>query len=326
MSATANATQTLGVQEGRRLAIATGEGRAFLQEWIKAHRSDFDTHMMSSGAVLFRGFPGLSIGAFQQVAPLLCGALIKDNPEHAPVSADGLVQTPVAYPADRFLLWHNENSFNDEWPLRIAFCCFCPAQTGGETPIVDSCRVYREIDPAVRSEFESRDVAYIRNYKSGVGLDWRSVFHSDDCEAISTYCGAHGITAEWHGGELLRTISSRPAVIAHPTTGERSWFNQAQHWHPGCLDSDVREALERSFGDSLPRNCTFGDGAAIPDELMRHVVSVYQRCEVVFPWKRGDVLVLDNVLWAHGRKPYQGERRMLVALGTATRFSGELAC
>jgi hypothetical protein len=33
-----------------------------------------------------------------------------------------------------------------------------------------------------------------------------------------------------------------------------------------------------------------------------------------FNWQRGDVMVVDNVLATHGREPFTGERRILVAM------------
>ena len=38
---------------------------------------------------------------------------------------------------------------------------------------------------------------------------------------------------------------------------------------------------------------------------------------VTFPWRRGDVLLLDNMLTAHGRRPFTGDRRVLVAMGNS---------
>ena len=35
----------------------------------------------------------------------------------------------------------------------------------------------------------------------------------------------------------------------------------------------------------------------------------------MFPWQQGDLMVLDNMLAAHGRSPYVGARQIAVAMG-----------
>ncbi|MGH8920199.1 MAG: TauD/TfdA family dioxygenase, partial [Actinomycetes bacterium] len=121
--------------------------------------------------------------------------------------------------------------------------------------------------------------------------------------------------------ERLRTAAVRPAVVRHPVTGEWSWFNQAQHWHIACLDEATRTSLLETVGeDGLPRECRFGDGTPIPDSAMAEICAVYDELEVVFPWQRGDVLMLDNILVAHARNPFRGERELLVAMGDMIRF------
>ena len=37
-------------------------------------------------------------------------------------------------------------------------------------------------------------------------------------------------------------------------------------------------------------------------------------CAVSFAWRRGDVLMLDNMLVAHGRATFKGDRRVVVAM------------
>jgi alpha-ketoglutarate-dependent taurine dioxygenase len=41
---------------------------------------------------------------------------------------------------------------------------------------------------------------------------------------------------------------------------------------------------------------------------------VYWDTAVSFPWREGDVLMNDNMLVAHARNPYQGERKIVVAM------------
>ena len=113
----------------------------------------------------------------------------------------------------------------------------------------------------------------------------------------------------------------RPAIVQHPITGEESWFTQAQHWHPYCLKPGIRESLLSLLSeDTLPRNCHFGDGSKISDQVMQHILDTYEQAEVSFPWEKGDVMVVDNVLYAHARNPYQGERKLFVTMGEPAVF------
>jgi alpha-ketoglutarate-dependent taurine dioxygenase len=121
---------------------------------------------------------------------------------------------------------------------------------------------------------------------------------------------------EWRDGDRLKTRSIRPAVIRHPQTGELIWFNQAQHWHIACLDTTTRESLSSLFREEdLPRHCYYGDGSPIEDSVMAEILDVYRRLEVSFFWREGDILMLDNMLTAHARNPFRGDRKLLVTMG-----------
>jgi hypothetical protein len=48
--------------------------------------------------------------------------------------------------------------------------------------------------------------------------------------------------------------------------------------------------------------------------VVEHVRAAYDAETVALPWRAGDVLVIDNVLAAHGREPFSGDREVLVAM------------
>lgn len=288
--------------------------------WARAHRGRLEADLERHGALLFRGFGITHADALERFASVFVDDLFGENGEHPRAALGGKVYTPVFFPPEEKLLWHNENSFNDEGPARIWFCCARPAESGGETPVVDSRAVHRRLDPALREEFTAKGVMYIRTYGTGLGLDWRSVFRTGDRAEAEARCARQDLRYEWHG-DRLRTTAVRPAVLRHPHTGEWSWFNQAQHWHTACLSPSVRESLLATMSpEELPRTCRFGDGTPIPDEAMHEILRVYQELEISFPWERGDVMLLDNILTAHARNPFQGERELLVAMGGMVRF------
>lgn len=292
-----------------------------LIDWLEGNREFIEAKLLKHGAILFRGFNIDTAPAFERLGLTICSKLFNENGEHPRETVSGNVYTPVFYPADKKLLWHNENSFNHRWPRKILFGCRQSAQQGGETPIVDSRKVFELIDPKIKERFIEKKVMYLRNYEYGLGLDWQTIFQTKNHSEVEAVCRQSGIDFEWKDGDRLRTRSIRPAVVKHPKTGEMCWFNQAQHWHPVCLDPQTRESLLSSFQkEDLPRNCYYGDGTPIEDSVMAEICEVYQKLEVSFPWQQGDVLVLDNLLTAHGRNPYVGERKLLVAMGELMSF------
>ena len=76
------------------------------------------------------------------------------------------------------------------------------------------------------------------------------------------------------------------------------------------------ESLLHLFGEEgLPRNVYYGDGGRISSDEMAELVRTYEDGAVDFRWEEGDVLLVDNMLVAHGRRPYVGERKIVVAMG-----------
>src|SRR5438045_6182426 len=207
-----------------------------LVEWTRSSLQFIETKLLKHGAILFRGFKIHSPTEFERFASTICSDLFSENGEHHREEVSRNVYTPVFYPPDKKLLWHNENSFNASWPMKIWFFCARPAEQGGETPIVDSRKVFQHIDASIRDQFIQKNVMYARNYGNGLGLNWQTVFRTTSRQEVENYCRRAAIEFEWKDGDRLRTYQVRPAVAKHPQTGEWVWWNQATHWHPACLE------------------------------------------------------------------------------------------
>lgn len=278
------------------------------------------------GALLLRGFNVDNPDKFKSIAGLFADDLMSDNGEHIPLSNTDKVYTPVGYSAKEKLLWHNENSFNYNWPLMIMFACLKPAEKGGETPLVDCCKVLESLDSEVVAEFKQKGVMYVRTHGFGFGRTWQETYRTDSKSEMERICKERGIQLQWGEGDQLITKQVRPAIVNHPISGVPTWFTQAQHWHPYCLKPEIREYFLATFSeDQQPRNCYFGDGSIISDDIMQHILDVYAKLEVSFPWQAGDVVVLDNVLFAHARNAYHGERKLLVTMGRHAVFTEAVA-
>ncbi len=285
--------------------------------WARDSRESIDRLVDRHKALLFRGFAVESVGGFQEFLAALGTDLLEYSERSTPRSTvDGKVYTSTEYESSAEIPMHNENSYSAKWPRRILFCCLLPAQKGGATPIADSRAVFDEIDEDVRKRFLHKQVMYVRNFGLGVDLSWQDAFQTQDRERVEAYCRSSDIDFEWFSnGKCLRTRQVRPAAISYDPTGERIWFNQAHLFHVSSLEATIRRSLTAVFPqESLPRNACYGDGTPIEDEALDEVRRAYLRLRTPIDWEQGDILLLDNVFFAHGRLPFSGDRRVVVAM------------
>lgn len=292
-----------------------------LAEWTKLSADQVESQARDHGAVLLRGFD-VSDDTFRDVIHALYPHLAEYSDQTTPRTAvGGDVYTSTEYPANQVIAQHSEMSYAREAPQRICFWCVTPSPEGGETPLADNRTVLASLSDEVREAFLSRGVMYIRNYRDELGLPWQTAFQTEDRGELEARLRRDGMDFEWTGGGL-RVTHVGPAAISHPRTGELVWFNQADHFHTSGLPAEVREALLAQFGEEdAPQHASFGDGSPIPDEWLHEVRGAYEDAKVMFPWERGDILVLDNPLITHGRQPFSGERKVLVAMAEPFRVA-----
>lgn len=314
-------TATGGSTSGTGLMVSpAGEERSMLRLLGREPQVIRDI-LAEAHAVLLRGFRIDMESEFGSVARLACGELSDATGEHPEADLESGVYKPVLYAPNQKLLWHNENSFHHTWPKVIVFGCRIPAAKGGETPIADSALVYESMGEKVCRKFHEAGVRYVRNCNPLFGRRWQELYQTSDRPEVERRAAARHEHVHWSDDDHLRIEAVRPAFVRHDASGKWVWFNQILHWHPACLAPPVRAMLEAKLGpEDMPRTCTFGDGEPIPDELVMQLVQAYQRYETKFPWREGDILVLDNLACAHAREPYVGKREHLVAMGDMGSF------
>ena len=311
-------TMPLAVEPGGEVEPS----RAALSAWAADSRDVLDGWLHQAGALLLRGFRIDGAREFRAVAEAISPALREyvggDSPR---TSVAERVYTSTEFPAELEIGLHNELSYAGWWPQRVFFCCLVAAQSGGETHIADSRKVYTCLDPTVRERFADKGVTYLQHLhdadgESGPGKSWQDTFETTNRTAVERICREQGMEFLWTA-RGLRTAMRNPGVVTHPLTGETCWFNQADLWHASFDTVKPRErTAPSSVGseDLLGSHACYGDGSEIPIEDLQAVRAAYRASEVAFPWQPGDLLMLDNILAMHGRKPFRGERRVLVAM------------
>lgn len=304
--------------DGRKLPtlVRAEQSEVDLPGWIRENRTFLDELAHQAGAVLFHGFGITDPTAFRAVMDALSRHVLDYGERSSPRKelAPG-VYTSTEYPADQHILMHNEQSYTKNWPVRIVFCCETAPSHGGRTPLADSRRVLARLRPETVSKFERLGIQYVRNYLPGISLSWQEAFQAERWEDVLAYCERADITAEWVSDNHLRTRQVRPAVRTHPVTGERSWFNHAVFFHITSLPDEVSTALREALPEQdLPYNTYYGNGEPIADETLTEIRAAIDAETTSFAWQPGDVLLVENMITAHGREPFKGERRILAAM------------
>ncbi len=285
-------------------------------DWTREHGADIQRILAENGALLIRGLKVHGSAQFGGLLSTLFGSeLIEYTYRSTPRTAlRGNVYTATEYPASEVIPQHNENAYSRHWPNRIGFLCMLPSQTGGETPISDSRRIYHMLPVELREKFERKGIMYVRNY-STLDLPWSVVFQTEDRHEVETYCTANELQFEWLENDTLRTTQINPATAVHPVTGEKIWFNQAHLFHVSNLHKEVADTLIGSLGEkNLPRNTYYGDGSPIEPDVLDTIRAAYEQTKIKFTWHRNDLLLLDNMLFTHGRESYTGPRKVLTGM------------
>jgi alpha-ketoglutarate-dependent taurine dioxygenase len=291
--------------------------------WVENNRDYIEKELGKHGAILFRGFNVSLVVEFERFVRAVSGKILEYNERSSPRSQiSGEIYTSTDYPSDKRIFLHNEQSYNMTFPMKIFFFCAKAPETAGATPIADTRKIFNRITDEIRARFMEKKYLYARNFGDGFGLNWQEVFQTERRSEVERYCRHNQIEYEWKAGDRLRTKQVRRVARTHPKTGEWAWFNHLTFFHVTTLDRQIQAQVLKEFAEEdLPNNTYYGDGARIEDEVMKHLRVAYEQEKVRFDWEEGDILMLDNMLVAHGREPYTGERRIAVGMADAWNWN-----
>ncbi len=266
-------------------------------------------------ALVFRGFQ-IPAGQLEAVMNLLLPSRLAYVHGNSPRSKVGdNVYTSTEYPPEFTISMHNELSYAARWPARLLFFCEAAAAAGGATPVLDGARWLESLDQEVRDGF-AQGVRYIQNLHDGYGLgkSWQDTFETADRDEVEAYLAASAASWQWKR-DGLRVSQIRPATTRHPVTGAEVWFNQSDQWHIAALGDETAVALAQILPEEdLPQSVRFADGSPIPAGYVTQVRDRGLEAAADVSWHPGDLLLIDNVLVAHGRRPFTGRRRVLVGM------------
>ncbi|MDT4989550.1 MAG: hypothetical protein QOI74_3644 [Micromonosporaceae bacterium] len=289
-------------------------------EWLATVRAGVIAGLEQHGAVYLRGLPIRSARDFAAARDVLIRRQAGYQEKATPRSTlgDGVFSS-TDLPATQSIQPHNENSYTLTFPGLLLFGCLVAPGTGGATPVTDCRQVLRSLPPDLVERFRTRGWGLLRNYAEHLSINWSTALGLSSAAEVPDFCARNAIAYRWHDDGHLRTGQRRSAIIRHPRTGADVWFNHVAFWSEWSLDPEIREVLVDEFGhDNLPFNTTYGDGSAVSADEITSINRAYAEATVRADWEPGALLLVDNILAAHGREAFTGDRTVVVAMGDPT--------
>ncbi|MFE0512554.1 TauD/TfdA family dioxygenase [Streptomyces sp. NPDC058964] len=289
--------------------------------WASEHRDALRAQVTEHGAVLVRGLELREVDQVGAVFAGLSGGLMTEREAFATRESYGQgLYSSSTWPTNQPMCMHHELSYTVEVPGLMLFACLTAPGEGGATAVADAEQVLQALPTALTDRFEREGWLLTRSYNDEIGASLEESFGTDDHAAVERYCRANDIDFTWQPDGSLRTRQRRGAVVRHPVTGRRCWFNQIAFLNQWTLAPEVREYLVDVYGeDGLPFNTRFGDGTPIGEDVVQLLNSTYEELTRREPWQAGDLMLVDNIRTAHSREAYTGERRVLVAMAEPCR-------
>lgn len=295
-------------------AIITGGGD--LAAFLSANKAAVDAALDDAGALLLRGFDvpdplafDAAVGGYGEP-----GFTYEDSLSNAVrTNVTPRVFTANEAPPTTEIFLHHEMAQTPLYPAKLFFYCEIAPEEGGATPLCRSDWVLERLQsdaPEFVAKVEEHGVRYTNvmpgsdDAGSGQGRSWRSTLSVADRAEAEARLAELGYDWEWQDDDSLRATTPVLDAIRTLPDGRKTFFNQLIAAFRGWADS--RNDPNRSI--------TFGDGSPITAEDMAPAIAIADELTADCQWQPGDVALVDNFLVMHGRRPFEGKRRVLASL------------
>jgi hypothetical protein len=319
-------------------------GLSSICRWLTQQKPLIDSILDQKGALLIRGFSRLKTAAdfesaITSIYPNLRDYIGGTSPREV---VHGKIMTATYTPPSWSIPLHQEMAYTRNSPDRIAFFCVQPGLSGGSSTLGDMRKVTRAIPAELMRKAQAHGWQLRRTLtseekspkKAGIQKPWSEVFGTKSRSEAEQIAGGKGWRIDWLEHDTMRLWQEvLPATRVHPANHAQVWFNQIHFFAPICMsrwaqrdgraEDHARLIQERRRSPEMIDEVFFGNGERVSDQDALKIAAILERAEVEIRLATSDLLILDNILVAHGRTAFSGKRDVLVALINMPEFHVE---
>lgn len=235
------------------------------------------------GALLLRGFD-LDVGTFRQFAEQICEtSVFNESPNRAVLDAESRIQS-VDLGTEAFPL-HPELSREPWRPDICLFACFEASRHGGQTTVCDGIELVKQLPPELVAAMMPRSIFYFQLASPDALEFWLGTASPTSAQLQHPPKDCPYFFIE-DGGRVIRGFG-RPLLQKPFFSDEPAFANFL------LFARDYRKV------DNFP---VLEDGSSVPDAWMASVREASARITYDVSWQVGDLLILDNSRFMHGRR------------------------
>lgn len=289
---------------------------ATLHSWLVSNRRTLLQQATEHGAVLFRDF---GLAGPEDFDRLIAALAIENFPYRESLSnavrknfTDRVFSANEA-PSSVKIYLHHEMAQTPLFPSVILFYCDQAAEQGGATPICRSDVLYNSIlesHPKFIEDLESKGLKYsnvmpgIDDPESGMGRSWQSTLGVQSKDEAETRLAKLNYSWRWLEGDALRATTPVLPSVRKLSDGRKTLFNQLIAAYAGWSD-------DRNDPSSAIR---LGDDNKLDAQAVGALIDKAYEITFDLEWQTGDAVLIDNTVAMHGRRPFEGKRRVLASL------------
>lgn len=215
----------------------------------------------------------------------------------------------IGAPLEAHLHYHHEMAYVGQSTRMLGFMARSTVGLKGATFVSDNVQATDAIlETSFGQKLKRLGLCYHRDLTDrasfagseeiGVYNHWQKSMLTEDPAAAEAKAQSRGLQIEWGKNRLLRTRYYVSAfeyfapldrnLLFASVADDGMWF-------------DTWPKVQHLAYDERPLKLTFGDGSEMTREEKKLFVDIYDRFGIPINWSVGDVAIVCNYRWAHGR-------------------------